>query len=381
MKARICHMSTVHRALDVRVFYRECKTVAAHGDDVVLLAQHERDEVVEDVRVRALPRPASRANRMVRLALRTLRLALEEQADVYHFHDPELLPVGLVLRALGKQVIYDIHEDVPRDMLDKEWLPRLIRHGGAGVVEAFENWAARRMSCVVAATPYLRARFAGVGADAVEVCNYPVIAELDCQEVDWRSKERAVCYVGVLAGFRGLFHMIGAIEKTDARLLLAGEFSDAMERERAARLPGWPQVEELGHIDRAGVRKTLARSVAGLAVIHAHANLINGLLLKIFEYMAAGIPVIVSRFPLWREVVEGNNCGLCVDPLRVEEIAEAIRWMLDHPAEAERLGANGRRAAVEKYDWRTEGAKLMATYDRLLGRGGSAARGDGKATR
>jgi glycosyltransferase involved in cell wall biosynthesis len=363
---KICHITTVHPLFDVRIFHRECKTLVQQGFDVALIARHEGDVVVEGVRVLGLPTPKNRLSRMVLLTLKAFLRALKENAAVYHFHDPELLLVGLALRCLGKRVVYDVHEDVPRDILEKEWIPETVRRPIAKIIEVLENWAARRMSSLVTVTPYILERFLRLRCSAIDVRNYPLLAELYAPGAPWREKERVVCYVGSICGFRGLFDMVNAIEKTDGRLLLAGSFSIEAEKGQAKRLQGWRHVEELGQIDRPEVRRTLARSMAGLAVIHPNLNLVNGLLVKIFEYMAAGIPVVTSHFPLWREIVEGNNCGVCVDPLNPFAIAEAVQWLFDHPAEAEAMGRRGRQAVEEQYNWSSESRKLIALYDRLL---------------
>ncbi len=354
---------------DIRVFYLECKTLARSGYDVALVIRHARDEVIDGVRVCALPNPANRLSRMTLLSARAFARALRENAALYHFHDPELLPVGLVLRCLGKRVIYDVHEDVPRDVLEKEWIPRGLRRVAARAIEFFENWIARRMSRLVVVTPHILNRFVKIGCAAVDVRNYPMLAELHCPDVAWVEKEKAVCYVGSISGFRGLFEMVDAIKRTDGRLLLAGSFSPPGHRELAAARPGWKRVDELGQLSRSEVRRTLRRSMAGLAVTHPNPNLVNALLVKIFEYMAASIPVIASNFPVWKEIVEGNECGLCVDPLNPREIADSIQWVFDHPAEAQRMGANGRKAVEARYNWESESAKLLSTYTELIAAG------------
>ena len=141
--------------------------------------------------------------------------------------------------------------------------------------------------------------------------------------------------------------MIEAIGMTDCTLLLAGKFTLLAERETAASKDGWHQVVELGHINRNDVRKVLSRSMAGLVVLHPIINYIDALPVKMFEYMSASIPIITSNFPLWRKIVEGNNCGICVNPLDAGKIAKAINWITSNPEKARRMGENGRKA-VEK---------------------------------
>ena len=81
-----------------------------------------------------------------------------------------------------------------------------------------------------------------------------------------------------------------------------------------------------------------------------------------FEYMAAGIPVVASNFPLWKEIIEENKCGICVEPANVEQISDAVNYLLNNPEEAQRMGANGRKAVEEKYNWNNEAKTLLQLY-------------------
>ena len=183
-------------------------------------------------------------------------------------------------------------------------------------------------------------------------------------ENQWKNKGKTVCYVGGIAGIRGAFEMVEAIGKTKYRLLLAGDFEPGLEN-KLKQTPGWRQVEALGFVDREGVRTMMARSMAGMVLFHPEPNHIDAQPNKMFEYMSAGIPVIASNFPLWREIIEGAECGICVDPLNTEEIAGAIRFIVEHPVEAEQMGKNGRRAVEERYNWGMEEKKLLGIYSGL----------------
>ena len=148
---------------------------------------------------------------------------------------------------------------------------------------------------------------------------------------------------------------------------LGGEFSEPDVEVHVRSQTGWQWVDELGWLDRVGVKTVLDRSVAGLVTLHPVINYIDALPVKMFEYMAAGVPVIASHFPLWREIIEGNDCGLCIDPLDPAAIAKAIDYLVTHPQEAERMGRNGQRAVAEKYNWTLEEAKLLEFYQGMEG--------------
>jgi glycosyltransferase involved in cell wall biosynthesis len=232
-----------------------------------------------------------------------------------------------------------------------------------------ERALARRLDAVVAAGPDIAARFAGLGIPAVTVGNYPLVEDTPTV-APWAERERAVCYVGNITLIRGLLEIVDAAELAGVRLVLAGRITRPEHRAAAVRRPGWRGVEEVGHATREQVARIYSRVRAGLVVLHPDPNFVTGhqRTTKLFEYMLAGLPVIVSDFPGWRAMVEAHACGICVDPLDPAAIARAIRQIMDDPAEAERMGRRGREAVLERYTWATEARKLLDLYASLLGR-------------
>lgn len=362
---KVCHLTSVHTKNDIRIFYKECKTLVDAGYNVILVVQNDKDEVIDGVKIIGIDIPKNRKERMTRTTRQVYRRALECDADIYHFHDPELIPIGLRLKRKGKKVIYDVHEDVPRQILSKHWIPGPLRKTISWTVEKIENYAAKRFDYIVTATPYIRDRFLKINRNSIDVNNFPLLSELHIPNTDWSSKEKLVCYVGGIGKIRGIQEMVQAIGLTPYFMLLAGNFESSAEREIAVQKEGWRQVTELGHISRTEVKEVLSRSMAGLVVLHPILNYIDALPVKMFEYMSAGIPVIASYFPLWKEIIEGNNCGICVDPLNVNEIANAINWVIDNPGQVKQMGENGRRAVEEIYNWEQEGYKLLKIYEGL----------------
>ena len=194
-----------------------------------------------------------------------------------------------------------------------------------------------------------------------------MISEFDAA-VLWTDKQNEVCYVGGIGTIRGVRELIRACEvlRSPARLNLAGRFSEPRVEVEVKLYPGWERVNELGFLDRFGVREVLSRSVAGVVTLHPTINYLDSLPVKMFEYMSSGIPVIASHFPLWRAIIEGNQCGLCVDPLDPKAIANAIDFMIDNPDRARQMGENGKRAVLGKYNWAAEEKKLISFYQSLL---------------
>ncbi|WP_347241446.1 glycosyltransferase family 4 protein [Thermus sp.] len=365
---RVLHLSTVHPVLDTRIFHKEAQSLAQAGYEVVLVAQGQPKES-EGIRIHGLPTPKNRFSRMFGTTFKALSLAVRERADIYHFHDPELIPVGLLLRLMGKKVIYDVHEDLPRQILSKYWIPSVLRGVVAKAAELMEWVAGRFMNGIVAATPAIAERFPP--HKTVVVQNFPLLSEFPhAGEIPYSERPMQVVYVGGISAIRGVIEIVKAMEhlppRLGARLFLAGRFDPPELESRLQEMPGWHRTVFMGWLSRKEIRTLLARSRVGLVILHPTLNYVAGQPVKLFEYMAAGIPVVASNFPLWREIVEGEQCGLTVDPLNPKEIAKAIQWLLEHPQEAEEMGKRGRKAVLERFNWEQEAEKLLAFYRRIV---------------
>lgn len=365
---RIAHLTSVHPRNDVRIFLKECHSLRARGYDTSLVVADGRgDARIDGIEVLDVGCPKGRVDRITSTLRRVLARSVEIDARIYHLHDPELLPVGLRLKRLGKTVVFDAHEDVPKQILGKHYLRPWLRSALSIAFERFERWACARLDAVVAATPFIAEKFLPINPRTVSVSNFPILGELE-SDAPWDSKAREICYVGGIATIRGIKEMTRAMElcQFDVRLNLVGGFAEAGLEEEVTSYPGWRRVAPWGVQDRAGVRQALRQSMAGLVTLHPAINYLDALPIKMFEYMAAGIPVIVSDFPLWARIVNDAGCGMCVDPMDPGAIAAAIDDLLSNPERAKRMGDNGRLAVERKYNWHSEEQKLLALYDSLL---------------
>ena len=370
MPGKVAHLTSVHPRYDSRIFLKECRSLAAHGYDVSLLvADGKGDETNDGVHILDVGASSGRLARMTMATRRILRKATALDASIYHLHDPELLPIGLRLARRGKQVIFDAHEDVPKQLLAKTYLgPRRLRLVSQ-LYAGLERYACRRFAGVVAATPTIGDKFRAINDRTVVINNFPFLDELE-SDVPWDQDRNSVCYVGAISATRGIREIVEAIGRTKspATLLLAGAFAEQGMEEEVRAMPGWSRTEALGYIDRARLREVLGRSAAGLVTLHRTPNHMESQPIKLFEYMSAGIPVIASDIPLWESIVREADCGYCVDPRDPDAIAAKIDALLSDQAEARRLGANGRRAVERQYNWPVEEQKLLDLYAGLVRR-------------
>jgi glycosyltransferase involved in cell wall biosynthesis len=195
--------------------------------------------------------------------------------------------------------------------------------------------------------------------------NYPRLSEYEEINTSWEKKEEAVCYIGGIYEVRGIYENIEALNKLQCNLILAGIFQPKEFQKKCENSKGWQYVEFVGFVNRKEMASILARSKAGLVTLHPTVNYIDSLPVKMFEYMASGIPVIASNFELWKTIVEGSQCGICVDPKNISEITNAIKSILNNDELSKQMGENGRRAVLEKYNWDMEKKTLSEVYDSL----------------
>jgi glycosyltransferase involved in cell wall biosynthesis len=369
-RPQVVHVTTVHPRDDIRIFRKECVSLAKAGYPVVQVVGDGQGAAVTDgVRIVDLgARPRGRLARIRRQPEAALAEVQRLDPAIVHFHDPELLPLGVALARRGVRVVYDAHEDVPRQILTKQWIPVLLRPLVARLFEAYENRQVRQLSAVVAATPHIAERFATVARRSVNVSNFPFLGEL-APLAAAVTRERAVCYVGGLMRTRGLLQMVRAVSRVpDLRFIVCGSFEDAAFEAELRAEPGWAAcVEYRGLIGRDAVRDVMARASAGLVTLPPLPSYRDSLPIKMFEYMSAGLPVVASDFPLWRDIVERRGCGLCVDPLDVDAVAAALRCVVDDAALSTQMGRRGIEAVHAHYNWPIAERQLLALYHELVG--------------
>jgi hypothetical protein len=267
-------------------------------------------------------------------------------------------------------VIYDVHEDVPRQMMAKHWIPVWLRWPVARAVASIEWLAGRVFTAIVPATPHIARRFPKLRTHLVQ--NFPSLEELSADITSpYTERPLAFVYIGSVAMVRGAREMVQAIgllnRTVTATLHIAGGVDVASLEAELRDLEGWNHVRFHGWIDRPAVKRLLDDARAGLVVLHPIRNYLDSQPIKMFEYMAAGLPVIASDFPLWRHLLgEATRNAILVDPLDTQRIAAAMKWILDHPTEAEVLGRSGQQAVTARYNWQNESRTLVNLYREML---------------
>lgn len=366
---KVCHITTVHKQRDTRIFIKECCSLARSGYDTTLLVLNGKSEKAEGVEIISVDVPLkTRFTRIFRAADQVLEKAVSLQADLYHFHDPELLRIARKLKKrTGAKIVYDTHEDLPKQILDKHWIPAPLRKSLSRWIFAYEGRVSRELDGVISVTPIICDRFRKFNKNVELIANFPIQKEFDAAQYGHIHRiPKQICYIGGLFPIRGIKEIIEALEYTDARLVLAGEFLTPEFEAEMRQLKHWDRIDYLGVVGREKIAELLFSSVAGMVTLHPTASFKEAYPIKLFEYMLAGLPVIASNFKLWEEFVLDHNCGLMADPLDPKDIADKINFLLDNPEEAEQMGKNAYDTVRKYYTWESEERKLLRFYEKLM---------------
>ena len=360
-------MTSAHGPEDERIFFKECVSLARSGYEVYQVSQGGSYEKYGVHIVGVGEKPAGRLKRMTSFAKKVYEKALALDADIYHFHDPELLPYGLKLKRRGKKVIFDSHEDTLESIWEKTWLPVPIRKAAYLWFKGQQEKVCRRIDAVITVTPHLVEIFRYLNPRTVQIANFP---SLDSSPAPLNRSSKTLVFAGGISRMWNHHTIIKALELLpDCRYRLCGA-AEADYLQELESLPAWDRVEYLGKIPHEEVPNLLSQSTVGLAVLsYCHnSDWKNGTMgnTKIFEEMMVGLPVVCTDFVLWHEFVERWHCGICVAPEDPDAIAAAVQYLLDHPEEARRMGENGRKAVEEEFNWDVEEKKLLALYEEIL---------------
>jgi glycosyltransferase involved in cell wall biosynthesis len=363
-------LTSAHSATDDRIFYREAKTFAESGYSTCVVGKHPVSETLDGIHIQALRTARNRSERLW-LGIDILKLALALNGKLFIIHDPELIGIALGLRLLGKEVIYDSHENLPMQIRQKDWIAKPLRRAMAPVAVAIEWFAGQALSGIIAAVPAIQRRFPS--RKTVLVRNFPTRSALAtlAEGPPLNERKNVVIYTGGLSRVRGIGELVDAFRTLDgAELWLVGEFDDPQFREEVvSSLPS--NVLWLGWRSHPEVLKLYGKAKVGAVLLQSTPNHRCALPVKMFEYYGAGLPVIASDFPEYEELVRG--CGVQVDPRNIAEIRKQIIALLENNSALLQMSTQARHRAVSEFSWEGEGVRLLEFCSRLITPSRSAA--------
>ena len=363
----ICHISSVHPRYDIRIFEKECRSLADEGYRVTLyVADSEADEYRAGVNIKSIGPLRNRFIRMLIGPFKFYSKIRREKFECLHIHDPELLPLGLVFRALNQKVIFDSHEITADQILSKKYLPQILRPVISYFFALFLRRVLPKLTGVISATGNIDKHLNFELSNRQVIHNFPILPIIDKKE-KFENRD-CICYIGVVTRDRCAEVIVKAMQyvKSDISLVIMGRLEDSRLGEEIRELDKKGRVRLIGHSARGEVEKLLSKSMAGLCFMQPTPAYVESLPTKIFEYMAHGVPVICSNFPQWVSLIDNGKAGMYCDSLDVHAIAQRIDCLVFDPNKAQNLGISGREKVKENYSWNTEKIKLLEFYNKVL---------------
>lgn len=365
---RVVHVTSVHPATDTRILYKECATLAAAGHEVHLVAPGKagHSEERQGVHIHYVERGSTRLNRFAVTGARAISHGLALRPDVLHLHDPELLLHTPWARLRCRRVIFDMHEDFPKALQTKHWIAGPLRKLMAVTAQLMERLMLGGMEVVYAEDSYRESR--PWIRKHITLHNMPIVATL--------TRFDRVCtdppslgYIGSVTPARGCLTTLEVLGELGSRGIAVahdcvGEVDSDLKKQAEQLIERYQlkNVRFHGYQPADAGYQIIAGTTIGMAILHPEPNYLESYPTKMFEYMAMGIPVIVSSFPLYKRIIDETGAGIAVDPLDIKGIADAVAMLLADADTLARMGRNGRQAVERMYSWERESEQLLRMY-------------------
>jgi len=364
MVKKICHITSAHGRYDGRIFKKECVSLAKHGYSVNLIVNDaEDDELINCVKIISTKiKPKNRMERFINTQKALFNKALEVNADIFHLHDPDLIPIGMKLKKMGKMVIFDSHEDIPSQIMEKEYIPYFIRGQVSRLYSVYEKYCLKKFDALISVTPKVVDRLKIYNSSTYMITNYPIIEETNTIK---DKNTQNICFAGVINEDWQHENILKAISEIEGiRYILAGQGSD-IYMTKLKSMNSWDKVDYRGKISKEEVKEIYKKSSIGIALHYSYQMSGEGSLgnTKMFEFMEAGLPVICSDYKLWKQITDKYNCGIAINPNDINKIQQSIEYLVNNSNIAFEMGQNGRKAVIEEYNWNTQEKILLDLYD------------------
>jgi len=360
---KIAHITSVHKQNDNRIFYKECTTLSNQGYDVTLIVAGTKSKKINGITVVGYPKSKGRIKRIFKTSIfDMIKVCKKVDANIYHFHDPELIFTGLYLKLVGKKVIYDIHENNPASILSKPYIKsKLKRKVLAKVFDIFETLAVKIFDGIVTARPDITKRFEH--KNIITLRNFPILPDFTkSNNIRITKTKPSVIYVGGMHSLRGTYELIEAFKELDEyELWLLGFAIEEKLQEKIET--GCKNVKYFGLVEAYEVFNYINMADIGIITFLEEPNHVNTLATKPFEYMACGKPMIMSDFPYWRETFK--NGSLYVDPSNPKKIANKVKELLKNKKLMQQMEKLNKKLSLDEYNWEKESQKLIGLYKEL----------------
>ena len=344
---KIFHLSSVHSRTSSRIFHKMCKSLSNTFSVSFLISDTLKSEKINNVEIIGFTKSSNSYLRPFFSSFLFLKYILKNRPEIIHLHDPELIPLGLILKFFKIKIVFDSHEDIPLQILNKNYLSKPSAKLISLLSYIFQWLTLPFYSALITPTETIKGKLLLLNKKTISIKNYPSLKDFNNKKLE-HSYDVHPIYVGALSTNRGIDNLCKAslLMKKPLNINFYGKF-DTVQYENSIlnKYRDYP-VSFKGFLPLEKLINKIKDSSVGLVTLKPIPNYIEALPIKMFEYMACSIPIIISDFPLWRKIVETYKCGL-ID-------------------EAKEMGRNGRKAIEEFYNWENEYSKLENLYKSLI---------------
>lgn len=371
---RVVHLSSSHPSDDTRIFVKFCGTHSSSYRTYFICFDNSVSRTVSGVEIICV---GGRRTRLSRVFFGSVSILFASfrffgPNTIYQIHDPELIPLAFLLSILGQNVIFDSHEDYIAVLYSREYIPRKLSHFCQPLLSFLLSFFLRPVSLVYAATPSIQESLSLINIKSQVIYNYPVIYNHDFQS---NSEAIGVCsscfnlvYVGAVSYLRGIAPVINALESLDDtfKLHIIGDSFEQDSYKFIVNSPSSHRIILHGHLPQSLSRQLISRCDLGIVTFLDCPNHIEALPNKMFEYMAEGVPVLASDFPLWRKYVTSINAGITVDPTSAFAISSSIRYLSNKTELLQTMSKNAQAAILNSYSWQSQESTILGHCNDLL---------------
>lgn len=374
---KICMLTTVHPPFDSRIFHKEAKSLAKAGHSVTVVAPFDSksNKRVSGINIVTVKRPASKLLHPLTM-IRVFLEGLKQDCDIYHCHEPGSLFVCSLLKLIKrKKLVYDAHEHYPSLIAENTIFPDFLKKAVFLICNIIEkNLSKFLANYIITVDDVLKEIFEKINQNVCVISNYPKLEFFEIYPKKAKALSSNIIYVGGMTKIRGILEAIKAFEIVlekipDAKMIFIGSFIHPEYKKEVMDYYHNHHLEEnitfIGHVSHNKVGEYMKNASVAIGILQPNPRYELAIPVKLFEYMASGKAVIMSNFKYNSKLVAKIRCGQLVDPNNIQEIANSIIWLLEHPEEAKQMGENGRRAVEAKYNWENMEKRLLRVYEEL----------------
>ncbi|MCH1547895.1 MAG: glycosyltransferase family 4 protein [Flavobacteriaceae bacterium] len=369
---KVCHIISGYYRIDARVFQRQCKSLQKDGYDVSILTNDgEPEDIIEGIVFYSCEKVyQSRIKTLLSATKQFYKKAKGIDADVYQLHSPELFSLGLKLKKLGKKVIYDAHEDLPRHIQEKEWLPKIIRKPLSIIVEWYMNYSLSKFDFIITPHSHVLLDLKNKVKNIELIANFPIVKESHNFTLEeYLKRENIICYTGTVYSYSNQ-ELLGRIVSNfkDLKYNIAGYMDDNLLKKLKTMILK-SKFKFHGRIPFNQLPIFYNQATIGYVLYDYKLNL--GYKLgsygtnKIFEYMEEGLPFICTDYTLWKDICNNYNCGIFIPPGDENKLKEALTFLITNKEQAYKMGQNGKKAVKDIFNWTSEERKYLKIFENI----------------